>query len=42
MPMRASGGRVSADCKEAVHKHEKGMHKGQGLTKLRFGGKAKK
>ena len=41
-PMRASGGRVDADCKEAVHKHDRQMHKGQGLTKLRIGGKVKK
>lgn len=38
-PMRASGGRVDADCKDAVHKHDRQMHKGQGLTKLRIGGK---
>lgn len=41
MPMRAAGGRVDA-CKEAIHKHDKQMHKGQGLTKLRIGGKVKK
>ena len=41
-PMRASGGRVDADCKDAVHKHDRQMHKGQGLTKLRIGGKVKK
>lgn len=40
-PMRASGGRV-ADCKEAVHAHDKQMHKGQGLTKLKIGGKVKR
>ena len=41
-PMRAAGGRVDADCKDAVHKHDRQMHKGQGLTKLRIGGKVKK
>ena len=37
-PMRASGGRVDAAAVD-VHKHEKAMHKGQGLTKLKIGGK---
>lgn len=28
--------------KAAVHKHEKGMHKGEPLTKMKCGGSAKK
>jgi hypothetical protein len=42
----AKGGKVDPDAAEdrkqiktAVHKHEKGMHKGEPLTKLKAGGK---
>jgi hypothetical protein len=34
----AKGGKISAT--EAVHKHEKNMHKGKPLTKLSKGGSA--
>lgn len=31
--------KMKSDAKSAVHKHEKAMHPGKSLTKLRAGGK---
>lgn len=39
-PAMRKGGKISA--KQAVHKHEKAMHKGKPLTKMAKGGRAKK
>jgi len=39
-PAMRKGGKISA--KQAVHKHEKAMHKGKPLTKMAKGGVAKR
>lgn len=37
--VRAFGGRIDAGDRAAVHKHERAMHKGKPLTKLKTGGR---